>query len=82
MFRPALAPSTALVVCALLVACTTQPQTADAPYPSLLPLDSILVEAEPPIDPTDSLDARATDLRARATGLRGPVIPPDSMPGT
>lgn len=58
-----------------LAACGGQ----DADYPQLLPMDEILTDAAPAPDPAPlraGLDRGAAALRARAAGLRGPVIEP------
>ena len=58
---------------------TVPPELEAAPYPRLLPLEQILAdsataEATPELEA--ALEARAAVLRARAAGLRGPVIEP------
>lgn len=60
---------------ALLAACAAR---TDAPYPALLPLDTLLTEAAPAPDPAPALEARAAALRARAAQLRQPL--PDALP--
>ena len=58
---------------------TIDPGLANAPYPALMPLGPILAQA----GTSDSgaalaqqaLSPRLANLRARANGLRGPVIP-------
>lgn len=78
----------AAILCLLLPAllgCAPLPgaesaAVAQAPYPALEPIDRILAEAEGgAITPatTAGIEARAAALRARAQGLRGPVIGED-----
>ncbi|PCD76198.1 hypothetical protein [Pseudothioclava arenosa] len=51
-------------------------------YPALLPQAQILGTPAPETSATGDLSARAAALRARAAGLRGPVIPPGSLPAS
>lgn len=58
---------------------TIPPELEAAPYPRLLPLEPILAASRDSAIAPDveaGLDARAARLRARAAGLRGPVIEP------
>lgn len=45
-------------------------------YPALLPFEQLLAQEDPRLDTgdVDTLRSRATELRNRADGLRGPVI--------
>ena len=81
--RTRLQPVLRLLPLCLICACAPFPQIEtgdagalrDASFPSLVPIDEILdaaPDATPP--PTADLDARIAALRARANGLRGPVI--------
>jgi hypothetical protein len=57
---------------------TISPETKAAPYPALLPWDSLpvaLPEAEEP-SPEEVLAARTAALRSRAETLRGAVVDP------
>jgi hypothetical protein len=81
-----------LLLAALAAGCSSFPAldartsraAAQAPYPSLLPLDRLLAAAapragaaDPAIDPAAGVAARAAGLRARAAALRArPVIEP------
>ena len=49
-------------------------------YPALLPFEELIPQQDVRLDDgdADALLARATDLRNRADGLRGPVIEPDT----
>lgn len=51
-----------------------------ADYPALLPFEELIPQQDVRLDDgdADALLARATDLRNRADGLRGPVIEPDT----
>ncbi|MDF1728819.1 MAG: hypothetical protein P1U53_13840 [Sulfitobacter sp.] len=77
----------ALILAALtLIGCTqfpeldgtVSPEVQNAPYPALLPLEPILVQAAPsPLDTEavqSNLDSRIAGLRARADRLRGPIL--------
>lgn len=52
---------------------TETPGVADAPYPRLVPLDSLLEAPEPLAQPEmlEDLDARVADLQGRAGQLQG-----------
>lgn len=64
-----------LLIPMLLISCASggTPPDAQAPYPVLLPIDQILVDATPAPDPTADLASRASALRARAAVLRQPL---------
>lgn len=50
-------------------------QAANAPYPDLVPVETILARAPEQATPDlGNMNARLSALRARAVGLRGPVI--------
>lgn len=55
---------------------TIRPEDANAPPPSLIPVQSVLAHSAPEasIDPSISVNSRVARLRARAARLRGPVI--------
>jgi len=50
----------------------------DAPYPQLVPLETLLTSAAPRTTPEvrASVEGRVAGLRRRADALRGPVISP------
>ena len=84
--RPFAASFAALILVAC-VACTPLPdfgafpQDANAPPPTLLPLDDLLAQANAaPVAEARaaSLSARAARLRARAALMRGPVNAPET----
>lgn len=76
-----------ILLAVLLAACTEfpalegtiDPSLANAPYPSLVPLGPVLAQAGASDRGAalveQALSPRLTNLRARADGLRGPVIP-------
>lgn len=66
---------------------TIDPALANAPYPALVPLGPVLAQADAGADGAGirgaagvepALSARLAGLRARANGLRGPVIPAEA----
>ncbi len=68
--------SVALVACSPLPDTGIAPSTVRGPAPQILPLDQILATAPPEGAAVGNLATRAAALRARAGGLRGPVIDP------
>lgn len=72
-------PLLVLLIPMLLLSCAGDgtPHGAQAPYPVLLPIDQILVDAapapDPAPDPAADLTTRANALRARAAVLRQPL---------
>ena len=78
-----------LCLCTALTACTRfpalesalSPGAEDAPYPDLLPIETLTARVPDPLIADDSQDAlaiRAARLRARAARLRGTVLDTDS----
>ncbi len=77
-----------IIVNFLLIACAEFPEVdaalgaddPDAEYPALLPFEQLVSEEDAALEQSDadSLLARASDLRNRADGLRGPVIDRDT----
>lgn len=73
----AAAPIAALVLAAL-AGCAdfpdlddkVEPEARSAPFPALIPLDGLALEAAPPADP----EATAADLKARAIALRARAV--------
>ena len=57
---------------------TVSPEQANAPYPDLVPLAPLLAQANTSNGTAElantNLDQRLSNLRARASRLRGPVI--------
>lgn len=80
MGRAATTPAMALAALAALAACAPPPavlrtgvgDTANAPYPTLVPLDTLLgsVAPLPETSAAGPVEARAAVLRARAARLR------------
>lgn len=68
-------PLLALLAVSLLGACEPTSAASNTDYPALLPLEQILLDNDQAAAPPDALSARAAALRAKADGLRGPVIP-------
>lgn len=52
---------------------------SEGDYPALLPQAQILGDPAPESPTDNGLSARAAALKARAAGLRGPVIVPGSL---
>ena len=57
---------------------TIAPEAAALPYPQLQPLAPVLAAADAtpttPPAPVEAVETRADALRARAAGLRGPIL--------
>ncbi|GGG86829.1 hypothetical protein GCM10011415_41640 [Salipiger pallidus] len=53
------------------------PGVAQAPFPDLLPIDSLLAGPAPRATPQmrEGIEGRVEGLRARAARLQGPVVP-------
>lgn len=74
----------ALLLACGVAACTQFPEidavetpgVENAPYPELLPLDTLLESGPPRATPEmrGDVEARAAALKARAAGLDGPVV--------
>jgi hypothetical protein len=71
-----------LTVLCLVAACAQFPQidaqtpALDAPPPSLVPIDTLLVQADGAAAIDTTLLARAERLRTRASLMRGPILDP------
>lgn len=75
-----------LVLCLALMGCTqfpaldgaVSPGLANADFPDLVPIDALLVRSAPivadPVQTTQTLEARVSALRARASALRRGAI--------
>ncbi|WP_417722355.1 hypothetical protein [Salipiger sp.] len=78
-------PLPILLLCAALTGCTQFPEldatetpgVATAPYPSLVPLETLLAAPAPRATPEmrAGVEGRVAGLRARAARLQGAIIP-------